>query len=164
MRLSSLVWKIPLEKEMATHSSILAWRMPWTEEPGRHSPWGGKGSDTTELLTLSLFPIPQVLSSPRMLPQFPLQGMSPSRRWRHLLHPPLLFFTYPALVTFSMSRKCLALSSSPMHTDPQINYVWLTVLLLPSLATAITLFILSLMGTALGTLPPAQSNEFHSEG
>ena len=28
-------WEDPLEKEMATHSSILAWRVPWTEEPGR---------------------------------------------------------------------------------------------------------------------------------
>ena len=28
-------WKDPLEKGMATHCSILAWRMPWTEEPGR---------------------------------------------------------------------------------------------------------------------------------
>ena len=28
-------WKDPLEKEMATHSSILAWKIPWTEEPGR---------------------------------------------------------------------------------------------------------------------------------
>ena len=28
------VWKIPLEKQMTTHSSILAWRTPWTEEPG----------------------------------------------------------------------------------------------------------------------------------
>ena len=33
---------------MATHSSILAWRIPWTEEPGRPSPWGRKESDTTE--------------------------------------------------------------------------------------------------------------------
>ena len=31
----SLGWKDPLEKEMATHSSIPAWRIPWTEEPGR---------------------------------------------------------------------------------------------------------------------------------
>ena len=31
----SLGWKDPLEKEMATHSSILAWRIPWTEEPDR---------------------------------------------------------------------------------------------------------------------------------
>ena len=30
----SLGWKDPLEKGMATHSSILAWRIPWTEEPG----------------------------------------------------------------------------------------------------------------------------------
>ena len=30
----SVGWKDPLEKEMATHSSILAWRIPWTEEPG----------------------------------------------------------------------------------------------------------------------------------
>ena len=31
----SLGWEDPLEKGMATHSSILAWRLPWTEEPGR---------------------------------------------------------------------------------------------------------------------------------
>ena len=30
----SLSWDDPLEKEMATHASILAWRIPWTEEPG----------------------------------------------------------------------------------------------------------------------------------
>ena len=32
----------PLEKEMATHSSVLAWEMPWTEEPGGCSLWGCK--------------------------------------------------------------------------------------------------------------------------
>ena len=31
----SLGWEDPLEKELATHSSILAWRIPWTEKPGR---------------------------------------------------------------------------------------------------------------------------------
>ena len=30
----SLVWEDPLEKEMATHSSVLAWEIPWREEPG----------------------------------------------------------------------------------------------------------------------------------
>ena len=34
-RVRSLGWEDPLEKEMATHSSILAWRISWTEEPGR---------------------------------------------------------------------------------------------------------------------------------
>ena len=35
---------------MATHSSILAWEIPWTEEPGGCSPWGHRESDTTERL------------------------------------------------------------------------------------------------------------------
>ena len=40
----------PLEKGMATHSSILAWRIPWTEEPGGLQSMGSQrvGSDTTE--------------------------------------------------------------------------------------------------------------------
>ena len=38
----------PLEEEMAPHSSILAWRIPWKEEPGGYSPWGQIESDTTE--------------------------------------------------------------------------------------------------------------------
>ena len=33
-RVRSLGWEDPLEKEMATHSSALAWKIPWTEEPG----------------------------------------------------------------------------------------------------------------------------------
>ena len=41
-------WEDPLEKEMATHSSILAWEIPWGEEPGRLQSWGRKESDTTE--------------------------------------------------------------------------------------------------------------------
>ena len=42
-----LGWEDPLEKEMATHSSILAWRIPWTEEPGRLLSMGSQESDTT---------------------------------------------------------------------------------------------------------------------
>ena len=52
-----------LEKEMATHFSILPWKTLWTEEPGRlYSPWGCKDSDTTEglhfLFLLELGPRP----------------------------------------------------------------------------------------------------------
>ena len=39
---SSLGWEDPLKKGMATHSSILAWKMLWTEEPGGYSPWDRK--------------------------------------------------------------------------------------------------------------------------
>ena len=38
------------EKAMATHSSTLAWKIPWTEGPGSYSPWGRKESDMTERL------------------------------------------------------------------------------------------------------------------
>ena len=50
-QVQSLSWEVPLEKGMATYSSILAWRIPWAEEPGRlHSQWGCRESDMTELL------------------------------------------------------------------------------------------------------------------
>ena len=38
----SLNWEDPLEKEMATHSSTLAWKIPWTEEPGRLQSMGSQ--------------------------------------------------------------------------------------------------------------------------
>ena len=47
----SLGGEDPLENEMATHSSILAWKIPWMEKPGGlYTPWGSKESDTTERL------------------------------------------------------------------------------------------------------------------
>ena len=46
IRVQSLSWEDPLEKEMATHSSILAWKMPWTEEPDRLQSMRTLESDT----------------------------------------------------------------------------------------------------------------------
>jgi len=46
-RVRSLGGEYPLEKEMATHSNILAWKVPWTEEPGRLQSMGFQESDTT---------------------------------------------------------------------------------------------------------------------
>ena len=44
-----LGWEDPLKEGMATNSSILAWRIPWREEPGMlYSPWGCKESNITE--------------------------------------------------------------------------------------------------------------------
>ena len=49
-QVQSLGQEDPLEEEMTTHSSSLAWRIPWTEEPGGlYSSWGCKESDTTKL-------------------------------------------------------------------------------------------------------------------
>ena len=44
----SLGWEDLLEEGVATHSSILAWRIPWTEEPGWLKSWGHKELDTTK--------------------------------------------------------------------------------------------------------------------
>ena len=43
-----LDWEDSLEKEMATHSSILPWEIPWTEDPGGLQSMGSQESDTTE--------------------------------------------------------------------------------------------------------------------
>ena len=50
----------PLEKEMAIHSNILAWKIPWTEEPGGLQSMGSQESDTTERLHF----IPSMLICP----------------------------------------------------------------------------------------------------
>ena len=68
----SLGWKDPLEEGIATHSSILAWRISWTEEPGGLQFMGSKELDMTEQQTLSLsrplsrttFPSPAVVRQP----------------------------------------------------------------------------------------------------
>jgi len=52
----SLGWEDPLKKGKATHSSTLAWRIPWTV----YSPWGHKESDTTERLSLSLSEVARI--------------------------------------------------------------------------------------------------------
>ena len=57
-RVWSLGWEVPLEKGMATHSSILAWKIPWTEEPGRLQSIGSQSGnwlrDFTHTSKLSL--------------------------------------------------------------------------------------------------------------
>ena len=50
--------KIPLEEDIATHSSLLAWRIPWTEEPGGEQSMGRKESDKTEVTHLHYVPGP----------------------------------------------------------------------------------------------------------
>ena len=51
-QVQSLGWEDPLEKEMAIHSSVLAWKIPWMEECGGLQSTGHKESDTTEQLHL----------------------------------------------------------------------------------------------------------------
>ena len=48
IQIQFLGWKDPLEEEMATHSSILAWKIPWTEEPGGLQSMGSQKARHTE--------------------------------------------------------------------------------------------------------------------
>ena len=55
-QVQSLGWEDSLEKEIATHSSILAWRIPWTEEPGRLQSTGSQrvGHDSATSLMIEI--------------------------------------------------------------------------------------------------------------
>ena len=49
----SMSWEDPLEEETATHSGILAWKIPWTEEPGGLQSKGLRSQDMTERLSVT---------------------------------------------------------------------------------------------------------------
>ena len=71
----SLGWKDPLEKEMATHFSVLVWRIPWREEPDRlYSLWGCKESDMTE----------QLFFFHPVIPLFCIKGPNQYQHWNLL--------------------------------------------------------------------------------
>ena len=52
--MQSLDWEDPLEEEMATHSSILAWRIPWTEEPGGLQYMGSQLTQLSKLFYIAM--------------------------------------------------------------------------------------------------------------
>ena len=53
----ALVWEDPLEKEMAIHSITIAWKIPWTEEPGRLQSMGSQRVRHDRATSLSLSPL-----------------------------------------------------------------------------------------------------------
>ena len=57
MKIQSLGLEDPLEKGMTTHSGILAWEIPWTEEPGGLQSLGSQKSDITEQLNNNILRI-----------------------------------------------------------------------------------------------------------
>ena len=112
-RVWSLGEKDPLEKGMAPHFNILAWRIPWTEDHGGYRPWGWKESDTTERLTLHDEElgswISEVLTGLSVAPSSSCVIMPPGPRKED---------TYPGLcglrVFRSKTEKAMALHSSTL--------------------------------------------------
>ena len=87
------VWSLghedPLKKEMATHSSILSWEIPWTEKPGGYSPWGrkrmGHDLETNEQLKYKWKPLTNHISKFLTTAQVYCPGsavLQESRQWK----------------------------------------------------------------------------------
>jgi len=77
----SLGWEDLLEKEMAAHSSTLAWKIPWTEEPGRLQSMGSQrvGHDRATSLNKLKTELPYE-------PTIPLLGIQPEKTWFRRIH------------------------------------------------------------------------------
>ena len=72
-----------LEKEMATHSSILAWKIPWMEEPVGYSPRGRKELEMTELLHFHFHPVMNsfLMTTPRKVQEISCLFRTPWIPW-----------------------------------------------------------------------------------
>ena len=78
-QVQSLVWEDPLEKEMATHSSILAWRIPWTEDPDGLQSMGSQRVRYGWATSLSLS-FMEIQASPQLTQQYKGKGMTEWQR------------------------------------------------------------------------------------
>ena len=105
----SIGWKDPLEEGMATHFSILAWEIPWTEELGSNSPWGYKrvGHNlTTEhahrlVYWSRTFTSMNVLMVKTRVQTAGEKGYKQTKKWSDLLPPPLLHTEGLAATSYS---------------------------------------------------------------
>ena len=100
-RVRSLGREDPLEKEMVTHSSILAWRIAWMEKPGRLQSTGRKESDTTERLYLHL-PKAHLTSNSKMSGSRWLVWLSGS--WRSFLYSSFVYSCHLFLISSASFR------------------------------------------------------------
>ena len=80
-RVQSLVWEDPLEKEMATHSSTLAWKIPWTEEPGGLQSMGLQRVGHDWATSLSLSCLEKTLESPLDCKEFKSVNLKGNQPW-----------------------------------------------------------------------------------
>ena len=101
-RVRSLGWEDPLEKEMATHSSTVAWRIPWREEPGRLQSMGSQrvGHDWATSLTLNLISVSRSLFSSIFV-----CFLDSKYEWKNTVFV-FLFLTYISLNTLKIHSCC----------------------------------------------------------
>ena len=112
-RVQSLVWEDPLEKEMAIHSSTIAWKIPRTEEPGRlQSMWSQRvGHDWVTSLSLSIL-------YRQYTPYFRPPGRFPAPSVLRLKAPMLLSDLAPCLLPLSYLMALSPLFPELSHVGP----------------------------------------------
>ena len=154
-RVRSLGWEDPLEKEMVTHSSILAWRIPWTEEPGRLQSTGSQRVGHDWATSLSLFHFMPSLSCgmwdlvpwPRIEPGAPTLGRWSFSQWTNreaparwilnlwtsrevCLFASLLFYFWEKAESLQSSKQAidqfLCLWIWHLYSDPDSSTYWMT--------------------------------------
>ena len=106
-------WEDPLEKGMATHSSILAWRIPWTEDPGGLQSRGHKQLNVTEqllLLLLSHFSHVRLFATPWTVAHQapPSMGFPRQEYWSGLPFPSPRDLPYPRIKPMFLMSPVLA--------------------------------------------------------
>ena len=114
-RVQSLGWEDPLQKEMATYSSILAWEIPRTEEPGGLQPMGSQESQTRlrDKTATNSRSNSSAMDTFTML----LTLLVSLQQWNHLVTY-ILFPTYPHPHTLFLKPITQGLSILPLHVGP----------------------------------------------
>ena len=146
----SLGWEDPLEKEMATHSSTLAWKIPWTEEPGRLQSMGSQRVWHDWVTSLSFFFF--LLQMSRWRPsgpsgKFQLTGVSDPKDWDQL-H---LWLKVPQMGHFLMTSTSHSVTSNGLSWPLQPEWTCLGPQSYPGLVT----FLQSPRASSPPSLPPS---------
>ena len=113
-RVRSLGWEDPLEKEMATHSSTLAWRLPWREEPGRLQSMGSQRVGHNWVTLLLLYQSPPTKFAFTIHLQYNVLSI------QHLTQGHIKYkITYPRGICTSYVTSNLGISCLPVYTNKQ---------------------------------------------
>ena len=149
---------------MAIHSTILAWRIPWTEEPGSYSPWGHKESDLTGRLTLSLFWITASLDCSLLSCLFCPHSSHPGpRNQRSLCHSWAIPMRSGLSILAQEARACGLLQGCTLRpqTDTASSRWGHAGSLLGDSAFPVQFCLLGLVFTGCSDLPQGEKNRPH---
>ena len=107
----------PLEKEMAIHSSTLAWKIPWMEEPDRLQSMGRKESGTTEWLHFPFLSFPPTSEVPQSRPWFVSELLSWTLSSAHSALSPWLLRTSARVLSMPQGPQCLGAAWTHLQQD-----------------------------------------------